>query len=116
MTEQKKIKEGMARRLFDSEMNRDQVFGVAHREKAWADEKETWLARAGDELAELHSEGVVIKVDREFPDIEQVFANVANLSKEVHKNVLGDKWKFINAVRKSLDGYTAFEPIIEEAK
>ena len=58
----------------------------------------------------------VIKVDRELPDIEQVFANTANLPKEVHKNVLGDKWKFINAVRKSLAGYVAVESIIEEAK
>ena len=68
MTKQEKIREGMARRLFDSEMNRAQVFGVARREKAWADEKETYLARADDELHELHSQGVVIKVDRKLPD------------------------------------------------
>ena len=31
-------------------------------------------------------------------EVEKVFASVAKLEPEEHKNVLGDKWKFINAV------------------
>ena len=38
-------------------------------------------------------------------DIEQVFADVAGLSKEEHKNVLGDKWKYIKAVESEILPY-----------
>ena len=37
--------------------------------------------------------------EQELKDIiEQTFAEVAGLSIKEHKNVLGDKWKYINAV------------------
>ncbi len=61
MTKQEEIREGLARRMFDSEMSRDQVFGVATREKAWLEERENYLSRAFNDLHYLHSQGVVIK-------------------------------------------------------
>ena len=35
-------------------------------------------------------------------DIEQIFADVAGLPKKQHKNVIGDKWKYINAIKNAL--------------
>ena len=65
-------------------------------------------------LSYLHSQGCVLKVDKELPDIELVFANVAGSTPERHKNVLGDKWKYINAVNDALAHYVAVEPIIKK--
>lgn len=36
--------------------------------------------------------------DKLLQEVERVFANVARLEPKAHKNVLGDKWKFINAI------------------
>ena len=38
------------------------------------------------------------KPDKLVKGIEKVFANVAGLEPSEHKNVLGDKWKFINSM------------------
>lgn len=57
-------------------------------------------------------------IDREkgFPDIEGVFADVANLPKEKHKNVIGDKWRFIKAVQESIANYLPVIPLEEAFK
>lgn len=60
-TKQEEIREGIARRMFESEMNRDQVFGADTRRKAWRREKAEYLARAYNDLHWLHSQGVLIK-------------------------------------------------------
>ena len=34
--------------------------------------------------------------------VEEIFAEAAGLTPEQHKNVLGDKWKYINAINEKL--------------
>ena len=47
-------------------------------------------------------------------EIEKVFARVAKLTPEEHKNVLGDKWKYINATVEYISAKAI--PIIAEAE
>lgn len=63
MSKQEELMVGLARRMFDSEMNNEQCFGIATREKEWEERKDWYLARAYNDLHWLHSQGVVIEAD-----------------------------------------------------
>ena len=59
----------------------------------------------------LNQEGIRIEADdQSLPDIEGIFADAMGLEKSKHKNVLGDKWKYITPVVKSFQGFVKVLP------
>jgi len=103
MTKQKEIQEGLARRMFDSQMNADQCFGVATREKVWLEEKDGYMARAYNDLHWLSSQGTVMKLDGELPVVNNEFWKMGTDERAAWSKGRKDTGKA---------GYVAIEPLI----
>ncbi len=104
------IRETIARELAIMDGEDWELLGTNEKKLVPFRSQSMYLKRA-DQLFALREDGcrlAMVKEKREL-DIEQVFADTAKLTKSEHKNVLGDKWKFINAIKEAMAHYVREE-------
>ncbi len=107
-TKQEEIREGLAKRRYY-----DGMIGIGSGIPQWEDrteaEREHFRAKIDDDFNYLHSQGVVIKVDRELPKLKSLTGDAS----------LKEKLAFLQGVEALREevikaGYEAVEPLIEE--
>ena len=128
MTKQEKIREIVARQVHINERIWAKIYHVDDPHNCiWEDlseyHRELYLASANEILGDLHSQGVVIRVNRIFPDSSLRVDKLEKIANKFPAYGGGDWERNVARVQRNHTekliqkaGFVATEPLIEEGK